>query len=166
MMEGIFVCAAPHCFKSFLKKSDFELHINEVHSDLLQPNKEKDGGNESEAMSARKPSASESTVQAPPRPVFSPHSSSQAQDRDDKTPRAQSRDQPPSRPILQQRPTPPFSGQAPNYPSEQHHDNNQSQGFDRASSQNRYPHQTFEPQGQGGHRQDSGQFLMGNLKLR
>ncbi|KAL8526765.1 hypothetical protein ACS0TY_015828 [Phlomoides rotata] len=154
MMEGIYICAAPHCLKSFLKKSDFELHINEVHADLLHPNREKDG-NESEAMSARKPSASDSTVQAPPRPVFSPHSSSQAQDRDDKTPRPQSRDQPPSRPNVQQRPMPPFSGQPPNHPSEQHHDSNQSHSFDRASSQNRYPHHNFEPQGQGGLRQDS-----------
>lgn len=146
MMEGIFICAAPHCLKSFLKKSDFEWHINETHADLLHPGKVKEG-NESEAVSARKPSASESTVQAPPRPVFSPGSNSQ------------SRDQQPSRPMMQPRPMPPFSGQAPNHSSEQHPDSNQPHSFDRAASQNRFPQQTFDPQGRGGPQQESGQFL-------
>ncbi|KAI3474708.1 hypothetical protein Pfo_029893 [Paulownia fortunei] len=154
MMEGIFICAAPHCLKSFLKKSEFELHINEIHADLLHPSKEKEG-NESEAISARKSSASDTTVQAPPRPVFSPCSNTQVHDREDKTQRPQSRDQPPSRPVMQLRPMPPFSGQAPNHPSEQHPDSNQSHVFDRAASQNRFPQQTFDPQSQGGLRQDS-----------
>ncbi|XP_047954371.1 E3 ubiquitin-protein ligase HAKAI homolog isoform X2 [Salvia hispanica] len=117
MMEGIFICAAPHCLKSFLKKSAFELHINEAHSDLIHPNKEKEG-NESEAMSARKPSASDSTVQAPPRPVFSPHSSSQLHDSEDKAQLPQSREQPPPRPAVQQRPAPPFPRQISDHPSE------------------------------------------------
>ncbi|KAH6802906.1 hypothetical protein C2S51_034352 [Perilla frutescens var. frutescens] len=154
MMEGILICAAPHCLKSFLKKSDFELHINEAHADLLHPNKEKEG-NESEAMSARRPSASDSTVQAPPRPVFSPHSSSQVHDREDKAQPPQSREQPPSRPAVQPRPTPPFPGQATDHPSEQHPDSIQSHAFDRATSQSHFPQQTFEGQGQGGGRQDS-----------
>ncbi|KAG8376987.1 hypothetical protein BUALT_Bualt09G0121400 [Buddleja alternifolia] len=141
MMEGIFICAAPHCLKSFLKKTEFESHINETHADLLHPSKEKEG-NESEAMSARKPSASDSTVQAPPRPLFSPSSNSQAADREDKTQRPQSRDQPASRPVMQPRPMPPFPGQVQNYPPEQHPDNN------------RFPQQNFDPQ--GGLRQDSG----------
>lgn len=164
MMEGIFICAAPHCLKSFLKKIEFESHINETHADLLHPNKEKEG-NESEAMSARKPSASDSTVQAPPRPVFSPHSSSQVHDREDKSQRSQSREQPPSRPVVQPRPMPFFSGQAPNHPSEQHPDSNQPHVFDRATSQNRFPQQTFDPQGQGGLRQDSGQYLEEKSKI-
>eukprot|EP01018_Ginkgo_biloba_P030016 Gb_39842 [translate_table: standard] len=42
MLDGIFVCAAPHCLRSFLKRIDFELHIKETHSDLLQPLVEKD----------------------------------------------------------------------------------------------------------------------------
>ncbi|KAL0375295.1 UNVERIFIED_CONTAM: E3 ubiquitin-protein ligase HAKAI [Sesamum radiatum] len=155
MMEGIFICAAPHCLKSFLKKSEFELHINETHADLLYPNKEKEG-NESEAISARKPSASDSTVQAPPRTVFSPSSNSQVPDRENKTQRPQSRDQPPSRTVMQPRPVPPFSGQTPNHPSEQHHDSNQPHVFDGAASQNRFPQQSFDPQGQGGLQQDSG----------
>ncbi|KAI3474172.1 hypothetical protein Pfo_028960 [Paulownia fortunei] len=141
MMEGIFICAAPHCLKSFLKKSEFELHINEIHADLLHPSKEKEG-NESEAISARKSSASDTTVQAPPRPVFSPCSNTQGPTT--------------SRPVMQLRPMPPFSGQAPNHPSEQHPDSNQSHVFDRAASQNRFPQQTFDPQSQGGLRQDSG----------
>lgn len=155
MMEGILICAAPHCLKSFLKKSDFELHINEAHADLLlHPNKEKDG-NESEAMSARNPSASDSTAQAPPRQVFSPHSSSQVHDREDKAQLPQSREQPPSRPAVQARPMQPFPGQAPDHPSEQHPDSTPSHAFDRATSQNHFHQQTFEAQGQGGARQDS-----------
>ncbi|KAL3839443.1 hypothetical protein ACJIZ3_024034 [Penstemon smallii] len=147
MMEGIFICAAPHCLKSFLKKTDFESHINETHVDLLHPYKEKEG-NESEAMSARKSSASDSTVQAPLRPVFSPSSNVQFHDLEDKSQRPQSREQPPpSRPIMQSRPVPPFPGQVPNHSFEQQPDNNQSQ------VQNRFPQQTFDPQ--GGPRQDS-----------
>ncbi|PIN24875.1 E3 ubiquitin ligase involved in ubiquitination of E-cadherin complex [Handroanthus impetiginosus] len=153
MMEGIFICAAPQCLKSFLKKSDFESHINEIHANLVHPKKEQEG-NESEAMSARKPSASESTVQAPPRPVFSPGSNSQVNDREDKIQRSQSRDEPPSRPVMTPGSVPPFSGQAPNPPSGQHPDSNQSHLFDRAA-QNRFPQQPFDPQGQGGPQQDS-----------
>ncbi|XP_042030828.1 E3 ubiquitin-protein ligase HAKAI homolog isoform X1 [Salvia splendens] len=145
MMEGIFICAAPHCLKSFLKKSDFELHINEAHSDLIHPNKEKEG-NESEAMSARKPSASDSSVQAPPRPVFSPHSSSQLHDSEDKAQLPQSREQPPARPAVQQRPAPPFPRQTPDHPSEHP---------DRGTSQNHFPQHTFEAHVQGSGRQDS-----------
>lgn len=139
MMEGIFICAAPHCLKSFLKKTEFELHINDAHADLLHPNREKEPNNESEAMSARKPSASDSTVQAPPRPVFSPHSSSQVHE--DRAQLPQSREQPPSKPAVQPRPTPP-------HPSEQHPENSSilSHPYDRATSQNHFP-------------QDSGQFL-------
>ncbi|KAL7136332.1 hypothetical protein ABFS83_10G022800 [Erythranthe nasuta] len=150
MMEGIFICAAPHCLKSFLKKSDFEWHINETHADLLHPGKEREG-NETEAISARKSSASDSTVQAPLRQVFSPGSNSQVHE--DKTQqRPQTRDlQPPLRPVMQQtRPMPPFSGQAPNYPSEQ-----QQQHADTNQPHNRFPQQTFDPQGQGGLRQES-----------
>ncbi|GFP86260.1 E3 ubiquitin-protein ligase hakai [Phtheirospermum japonicum] len=155
MMEGIFICAAPHCLKSFLKKRDFESHIHEAHADLLNLTRENEV-NESEAISARKPSASETTVQAPPKPVFSPHSNSQVLDREDKTQRQQNRDQPLlSRPVVQPMPVPPFSGQAPNHPSEQQTDGNQGHGFDRAAVQNRFPQQTFDSQGQGGPRQDS-----------
>lgn len=156
MMEGIFVCAAPHCLKSFLKKSDFESHINEIHADLLHPGKDREG-NESEAMSARKPSMSESTVQAPPRQVFSPNSNSQVHDREDKMQRPLSRDQHPSRPVVQPRPMTmaPYSGQAPNHPSEQHPEGNLSHAYDRVTPQNQFPQQNFDPRGPGDLRQDS-----------
>ncbi|KAL3639442.1 hypothetical protein CASFOL_017349 [Castilleja foliolosa] len=155
MMEGIFICAAPHCLKSFLKKRDFESHIHETHANLLNPTRENEV-NESEAMSARKPLASETTIQAPHRPVFSPHLNSQVPARDDKTQHQHNRDQPLLLgPVVQPRPVPPFSGQAPNHPSEQHTDGNQAHGFDRSASQNPFPQQTFDSQGQGVPRQDS-----------
>ncbi|XP_028770576.1 E3 ubiquitin-protein ligase HAKAI homolog [Neltuma alba] len=112
MMEGIFVCAAPHCLKSFLKKTEFESHIQENHSDLLRPNAEREDGNESEAQSVRQSTASDSTARGPHRPVFSPGSKSQLQDWDDKSRQQPTREQPPSRSI--QQPKPPFLGQAPN----------------------------------------------------
>ncbi|KAL5709270.1 RING-type E3 ubiquitin transferase [Ranunculus cassubicifolius] len=49
MMEGIFICAAPHCLKSFLKKSEFETHIHQRHADLLQHNTDKEEPNNNEA---------------------------------------------------------------------------------------------------------------------
>ncbi|KZV15252.1 hypothetical protein F511_26398 [Dorcoceras hygrometricum] len=151
MMEGIFICAAPHCLKSFLKKTEFESHINDIHADLLHPHKEKEG-NESEATSARKPSASDSTVQAPLRSVFSSSSNLQAHDHEDKSQRLQTRDPPPLRPNMQPMSLPHFPVKVPNHPSE-HHDSNQSQVFDRAASHIHFPQQTFDPQ--GGPRQDS-----------
>ncbi|KAL3640709.1 hypothetical protein CASFOL_015677 [Castilleja foliolosa] len=155
MMEGIFICAAPHCLKSFLKKRDFESHIHETHADLLNPTRENEV-KESEAMSARKSSASETIVQVPPKPIFSPHSNSQVPDREDKTQHQQNWDQQlHSRSVVQPRAVPPFSGQAPSYPSEQQTDGNQAHGFDRTAAQNRYPQQNFESQGQGVPRQDS-----------
>ncbi|PSS32667.1 E3 ubiquitin-protein like [Actinidia chinensis var. chinensis] len=119
MMEGIFICAAPHCLKSFLKKTEFEAHIHETHADLLQCNAEKEYGNESEAVSAKQSTASESTARAPPRPIFSPNSSSQVHDREDKAHYPQPRDHQPPWAIIQQKlPPPPFFGQVQNHPSE------------------------------------------------
>ncbi|XP_061339630.1 E3 ubiquitin-protein ligase HAKAI homolog [Gastrolobium bilobum] len=109
MMEGILICAAPHCLKSFLKKADFESHIQDSHANLLRPNADKDEGNESEAQSVRQSTASDSTARGPQRPVFSPGSNSQQHDLEDKTRRQPPREQPPSRPTLQ--PKPPFFGQ-------------------------------------------------------
>lgn len=153
LMEGIYICAAPHCLKSFLKKTDFESHIHTTHADLLNPDQVKEG-NESDA---RKYSASESTVQEPPpRLPFSPNSN-QVQDRNDKSQQGQSRDQPQSRPVMNSGPVSPFPGQAPNHSSDQQPDNYQPQVFDRGVPQNRFPHQTFEPQ--GGMQQHSGEFL-------
>lgn len=86
MMEGIFICGAPHCLKSFLKKTDFEAHVHTVHAELVTSILQKDA-NESEVASTKKPTTSESTVQAPtPKP---------AQDGD------RSQPQPPVRPLIQ-----------------------------------------------------------------
>lgn len=66
MMEGIFICAAPHCLRSFLKKVDFEAHVHELHGSLLQADAEKEDGNESDVQSTKQQSsASESTLRGP-----------------------------------------------------------------------------------------------------
>ncbi|XP_031405502.1 E3 ubiquitin-protein ligase HAKAI homolog isoform X2 [Punica granatum] len=128
MMEGIFICAAPHCLKSFMKKSEFEIHIHESHTDLLNPNAEKEEAHESEAWILRQPSASESTARAPPRPGFSP-GPLQLPDREDKARNIQSREQQTPRPPLQQKP-PAYTGQA-NNPSESQTDGQHPPGFDQ-----------------------------------
>ncbi|KAK7373871.1 hypothetical protein VNO80_07291 [Phaseolus coccineus] len=110
MMEGILICAAPHCLKSFLKKADFESHIQDSHANLLRPNADKEDGNESEAQSVRQSTASDSTARGPQRPVFSPGSNSQQHDLEEKSRRQTPREQP-SRQTLQ--PKPPYYGQHP-----------------------------------------------------
>ncbi|XP_010558353.1 PREDICTED: E3 ubiquitin-protein ligase Hakai [Tarenaya hassleriana] len=112
MMEGIFICAAPHCLKSFLKKADFESHIHAFHGDLLQPNSEKDDGNESDVQSTKQSSASESTLRGPVRP------------------QQLSREQPPHRQPKAQ----PGFGQASNYLAESPADNSRPPGFETAGS--------------------------------
>ncbi|KAG9157867.1 hypothetical protein Leryth_000063 [Lithospermum erythrorhizon] len=136
--EGILICAAPHCLKSFLKRNEFESHIRRTHADLLHPNAEKDG-DDSEAANARKPATSDSTVQAPPRPLFSPGSNSQAQDY-----RLQSGDQQPPRPVMSSKP--PFMGFPQNNSSEQQVDSNAAPGFDGFGPRNHYPQHTFDSQ--------------------
>lgn len=155
MMEGIFICAAPHCLKSFLKRSEFEIHINENHANLLQPNAEKEDGNDSESLSVKQTTASESTARAPPRPVFSPGSNSQLHDREDRSRRQQSREPPPPRPIVQPK-QPPSFGQVQSHPSEMQPDNSRPQGFDRLGPPNRFHQQNFDSQGNP--QQESGQF--------
>ncbi|CAA0830550.1 RING/U-box superfamily protein [Striga hermonthica] len=140
MMEGLFICAAPHCLKSFLKRTEFESHIRGAHADLINPNWEKEVNESSEAISSRKASASETTVQAPLKPVFSPHLNFQVNDREDKNQqRPPNRDPSLSRPVMQLRPVPNFSGQGPNHLSEQQHPetSNQLHGFDTDATQNR-----------------------------
>ncbi|KAF3685227.1 putative reticulon-like protein B12-like [Capsicum annuum] len=161
MLEGIYVCAAPHCLKSFLKQTEFESHIHENHSDLLHQEKD---ANVSESASARKPAASESTVQAPPRPIFSPSSGSQGHDREDKAHSSQIRDQQPPRPVIQQKP--PFTGSVQNHPLEQQSDSNPPPGFERPGMQNRLPQQGFDAQGSlrpdPGHFPDKQQGIIGS----
>eukprot|EP01018_Ginkgo_biloba_P008095 Gb_24756 [translate_table: standard] len=64
MLEGIFICGAPHCLRSFLKRPDFELHIKEAHSDLLQPVVEKEEAHQRD-ISTAKPVVSDSQAKQP-----------------------------------------------------------------------------------------------------
>ncbi|CAN0926396.1 E3 ubiquitin-protein ligase HAKAI homolog [Linum grandiflorum] len=136
IMEGLFICAAPHCLKSFLKRTDFESHIHQSHADLLQPNGEKDNDNESEVQSAKQPAPSESTARGLPRSG----SNSQFLDNEEKA----RRQQPLQRPMM---PKPPFYGQPQNYMPDPQLDTNRPPGFDRPVFQNRF-----------GTAQESGQF--------
>ncbi|PQQ12825.1 E3 ubiquitin-protein ligase Hakai [Prunus yedoensis var. nudiflora] len=151
LMEGIFICAAPHCLKSFLKRSEFESHIHENHAYLLQPNADKMDGNESEARSTKQGTVSESTSRAPPRPVFSPGSNSQLHDREDKARLQQSREQSLPRPVMQPNQAPAF-GQLQNNPA----DLSRPPGFDRPSPHNLFHQQSYESVGNT--MQESGQF--------
>lgn len=137
MMEGILICAAPHCLKSFLKKAEFESHIQDSHANLLRPNADKEDGNESEAQSVRQSTASDSTARGPQRPVFSPGSNSQ-HDLEDRTRRQPPREQAPSRPTTQ--PKPPFFGQQHQHPSETLSGSMQ-QGFHQQSFDMQHPPQ-------------------------
>ncbi|KAK7294632.1 hypothetical protein RJT34_17521 [Clitoria ternatea] len=136
MMEGILICAAPHCLKSFLKKAEFESHIQDTHANLLRPNVDKEDGNESEAQSVRQSAASDSTARGPQRPVFSPSSNSQQHDLEDKTRRQPPREQPPSRPTLQSKP--PYYGQ-------QHHSSDTLSGSVGGAQQG-FHQQSFDMQ--------------------
>ncbi|TYI33269.1 hypothetical protein ES332_A04G121400v1 [Gossypium tomentosum] len=130
IMEGIFICAAPHCLKSFLKKTEFESHIHESHAALIQPNAEKEDGKGSEVHSAKQPTGSDAAVRGLPRPVISPGSNPLLHDTEDKGRWQQPREQLPSRPIMQPK-GPLVFGQVPNYPLEpQLDDNHFQQGFD------------------------------------
>lgn len=128
MMEGIFICAAPHCLKSFMKKSEFEAHIHDSHSDLLNPNAEKEEGNESETRNFKQPTASESTARAPARQHISP-GPSQLHDSEDKAHNFQSLEQPPLRPLLQHKSLA-YIGQVSN-PSVSQSDSQRPPGFDQ-----------------------------------
>ncbi|KAF9601158.1 hypothetical protein IFM89_017106 [Coptis chinensis] len=179
MMEGIFICAAPHCLKSFLKKSEFETHIHETHADLLQSNIEKEDGNESDTFNMPRPSsmdftmsrassidahakqsiaADSSTARTPARTAFSPNSNSQPHDLDDRTRPSQPRDQPPQKsPIIQPK-QPPFYARPPNYPLDLQSENIPSPVFDRAGPYNRFHNQqNFDMQAGPHQRRDSDQ---------
>ncbi|KAL8154457.1 hypothetical protein V2J09_012217 [Rumex salicifolius] len=131
LMEGIFICAAPHCLKSFLKKTEFESHIHGSHGDLLQPNLKKEEVNEFDAFCVKPSAASDtSSVRAPQKPTLN--------DRDDRGGRSQqSREQTPLRPVMQPRMSQ-YYGQIPNTPSDLGADggSQRSDGFNRAPQQN------------------------------
>lgn len=168
MMEGIFICAAPHCLKSFMKKPDFESHIQEIHSDLLQPNAEKEDGNESDNFNATRASSTDahakqsttgdtSTARTLPRAGFSPSSNSLPSDIDDKARRNQPRDQPPLKPSIIQPKPPPFYGRQPNYPELQP-ENNPPSLLDRSGRNRLNNQQGFDVRSGPPQRRDSDQF--------
>ncbi|XVF76760.1 hypothetical protein PTKIN_Ptkin13bG0292800 [Pterospermum kingtungense] len=144
IMEGIFICAAPHCLKSFLKKTEFEFHIHETHADLLHANAGKEDGKESEVQSAKQPTGSDSTVRDPPRLALSPGSNPQLHDSEEKARWQQHREQLPPRPMMPN--GPPVFGQVQNYPSDPQPDNNYPPGFDRPGPHNHFQH-GFDRQG-------------------
>ncbi|KAF4356975.1 hypothetical protein F8388_015951 [Cannabis sativa] len=145
IMEGIFICAAPHCLKSFLKRIDFESHIHENHAELLQLNPEKEDIIESEAQSVKQSSVSDSNLRAPLRPGFSPSSNSQLHDRDDKARRQQTREQSVTRPIIQPKQPQGFN-QVQNNQSDLQPDY-RHQGFDRPGPHNPFQQQNFDSPG-------------------
>lgn len=63
MLDGIFICGAPHCLRSFLKKYDFEQHLKDVHLDLLLPESEKEA--QQKDVSTAKPSVSDTQYKQP-----------------------------------------------------------------------------------------------------
>ncbi|KAG4152530.1 hypothetical protein ERO13_D04G128100v2 [Gossypium hirsutum] len=153
--ERIFICAAPHCLKSFLKKTEFESHIHENHAALIQPNAEKEDDKDSEVQSAKQPTGSDAAVRGLPRSVISPGSNPLLHDTEDKARWQQPREQLPSRPIMQPK-GPLVFGQVPNYPLEPQSDDNQfQQGFDRPGPHNHFQ-QGFDLQGTP--QPDSSQF--------
>ncbi|XVF55139.1 hypothetical protein PTKIN_Ptkin06aG0012300 [Pterospermum kingtungense] len=145
IMEGIFICAAPHCLKSFLKKTEFESHIHESHADLLHPNAERQDGKESDVMGTKQPTGSDSTVRGPPRSAISPGPNPQLHDIEDKTRWQQPGEQLPSRSMMQPK-GPPVFGQVHNYPTEPQPENNHPPGFDRPGPHNHFQ-QGFDRQG-------------------
>ncbi|GAB2298387.1 hypothetical protein Dimus_032452 [Dionaea muscipula] len=104
MMEGIYICAAPHCLKSFLKKTEFESHIHESHADLLQPSMRKEEMNNSESSGPKQfASLLDSSARASPkRPSLPPNPNSQPneREREDRARRQHSRDTPPRQQLM------------------------------------------------------------------
>ncbi|XP_068636914.1 E3 ubiquitin-protein ligase HAKAI homolog [Aristolochia californica] len=169
MLEGIYICAAPHCLKSFLKKPDFEGHIHQNHAHLLQRSNaaaiDKEGNNtelpasSSAAAGAASDSLHSKQQYQPPLPpgdsqprqaVFSPSSNSQ-HTYEDKTRRyhqSSPREPPPAAGAPM--PNPAFYGRHPNQPlpsEPQRSENNQyQQGFDWQPPFN--PNNWFPPQHQ------------------
>jgi E3 ubiquitin-protein ligase Hakai len=149
MMEGIFICAAPMCLKSFLKKTDFESHVPEAHANLLQTNVDKEERNESDAPNNSHASAGDqrqsqmpemSTARAPQMPGFSSSSTSHMQDCEERSRYHQSREQTPLRPPMLAKP-PSFHGRHSYPPGETQAENNTPQGFDQPYNWASQPHQ-------------------------
>ncbi|KAH0448863.1 hypothetical protein IEQ34_022663 [Dendrobium chrysotoxum] len=166
MLEGIFICAAPHCLKSFLKKAEFESHVHDTHADLLQLNAEKEGGSETNNLNVARPTSADvqkqsslpevSTARAPPRSGFSPSSNSMPPDREDRVYRLPSRDQSYPRPPPQVRP-PPFPSSQSHQPSDIQSESNIPQFSDRPYNWFPPP-QRIDNQGSTQYQQDTDQF--------
>lgn len=138
MMEGIFVCAAPHCLKSFMKRSEFESHIQNSHPNLLQSNAAKDG-QEPEVQSGRQSASLESTMRASMmRPINPSGSSSQLHDHEDKGWRQQPREHMPPKQTSQPKP-PQYFLQGQNYPLEPQGDG--PPGFEKPALHNHFSQQ-------------------------
>ncbi|XP_073052653.1 E3 ubiquitin-protein ligase HAKAI homolog isoform X2 [Primulina eburnea] len=67
---GVFICAMPYCFKSFLGKTEFESHINKNHASN-HPNKKQEGNYP--------------TFRATPGHVFSPLAATQFHNHEDES---------------------------------------------------------------------------------
>lgn len=167
MLEGIFICAAPHCLKSFLKKTAFESHVHDTHADLLQLNAEKEVGSETSNLNVTRPTSADvqkqsslpeaSTARAPPRSGFSPSPNSQPSDREDRSHRLPSRDQSYPRPP-QIRP-PPFPSSQSHQPGDIQSENNIALASDRPYNWFPTPPR-FDNQGSTPYSQDTDQFLL------
>ncbi|XP_074330433.1 E3 ubiquitin-protein ligase HAKAI homolog isoform X2 [Apium graveolens] len=136
--EGIWICAAPDCFKSFLKKDEFDTHVRSSHGDLIKKN-------DSEVASASKPT-SESTVQAPAKSALLPSSSSQQKDQHEG---------------MQQKLEPPFLGPVPNLVSGTVPYNSNSRGYDKLDARNQFLQENVGLQGT--HPQEYGKFQKSQL---
>ncbi|KAL4198031.1 hypothetical protein AMTRI_Chr03g138160 [Amborella trichopoda] len=112
MLEGIFICAAPHCLKSFLKKHEFETHITETHTDLLHTNQDREENpSENDSFAPTRPPSADTSSKPPPTPsekesfsggkrvITPPHNTLLPNDREDKNyHRYPSKDPPPLKP--------------------------------------------------------------------
>lgn len=131
----MFICAAPHCLKSFLDRTEFETHVHKTHSDLGQTNINKERSNEPDAFNIPQPSSTDiqkqnllsesSTARAPLRSGFSLSSNSPVTDCGDSIRCHQSGDQPRQNPNLLWNP-PAFQANLPQGHSQPPKNDNQS----------------------------------------
>lgn len=95
-MEGIFICAALHCLKSFIKQTDLVAHIHELHPDLIQSDTKKEAIHSHSSTDTHKESITQetSTACAPPQPGLSVSAYFRQQNRDERTHSQQFNDYP------------------------------------------------------------------------
>lgn len=76
VLDGIFICGAPRCLRSFIKRQDFQLHVKEAHADLIETADDRDkirddvdsqrgAGSSDQQLQAQALSRSSSGVQLP-----------------------------------------------------------------------------------------------------